>query len=106
MACSHSTCCATTRSSAPTSTGRRSSHPRWRSRRHCAPGRARRMAPGVGMNLELEGRVAVVGGASRGLGYAIALALAREGADVTIFAREEAALAAAAQAIEAQTGQS
>ena len=33
-----------------------------------------------GMDLGLKGKVAMVGGASRGLGYAVAEALAREGA--------------------------
>lgn len=39
------------------------------------------------MNLELEGRQALVTGASRGLGRAIAVALAAEGANVTAVAR-------------------
>lgn len=39
------------------------------------------------MNLSLEGRRAVVTGASRGLGRAIALALAAEGGLVTAVAR-------------------
>lgn len=41
----------------------------------------------------LEGRVAIVTGASRGLGQAIALALAEAGADLCITARDERALA-------------
>ena len=46
------------------------------------------------MDLELEGRVAIVTGASRGLGRAAALALAAEGAQVLGVARSTDALAA------------
>ncbi len=56
------------------------------------------------MDLGLEGKVAVVGASSRGLGRASALALAREGARVTICARTEADLEVAAADIRAQTG--
>jgi len=56
------------------------------------------------MDLGLEGKVAVVGASSRGLGKASALALAREGARVTICARTEADLEAASADIRAQTG--
>lgn len=44
------------------------------------------------MDLGLEGRVAIVGGASRGLGRAIAAELAAEGAHVALVARDPAAL--------------
>ena len=44
------------------------------------------------MDLGLRDRVAIVGGASRGLGRAIALALAHEGANVTICGQNDEAL--------------
>ena len=47
------------------------------------------------MKLELEGKVALVGGASRGIGLAIAKALAAEGCTVILSARGQAALDAA-----------
>jgi 3-oxoacyl-[acyl-carrier protein] reductase len=56
------------------------------------------------VDLGLAGKVAVVGASSRGLGKASALALAREGARVTICARTEADLDSAAADISAQTG--
>ena len=56
------------------------------------------------MDLGLKGKVALVGAASKGLGKASALALAREGARVTICARTEADLHAAAQEIREETG--
>ncbi|HSJ09137.1 MAG TPA: SDR family oxidoreductase [Longimicrobiales bacterium] len=56
------------------------------------------------MDLGLKGRVALVGGSSRGLGYAAALELAREGCAVVLCARNEAAVTAAARAIEEDTG--
>ena len=56
------------------------------------------------MNLELENRVAIVAASSQGLGYAIALGLAREGAKVALCSRRPAEIAAAAQAIAAETG--
>lgn len=48
------------------------------------------------MDLGLAGRVAIVGGASRGMGRAIAAALVREGAAVTLCARRPAVLEQAA----------
>jgi 3-oxoacyl-[acyl-carrier protein] reductase len=56
------------------------------------------------MELGLQGKIAVVYGASRGLGRAAAEALAAEGARVAIVARGEASLADTAAAIEAATG--
>lgn len=49
----------------------------------------------------LDGSVALVSGASRGIGAAIAVALARAGADVAIGARDPEALAVVAADIEA-----
>lgn len=48
------------------------------------------------MDLGLTGKVAMVAGASRGLGYAVAQALASEGARVSIGSRDEGAIRAAA----------
>ncbi|MGQ9572702.1 MAG: SDR family oxidoreductase [Dehalococcoidia bacterium] len=56
------------------------------------------------MELGLKGKVAIVGGSSRGIGKAIALALAQEGCDVAICARGEADLEATAEEIRSQTG--
>jgi NAD(P)-dependent dehydrogenase (short-subunit alcohol dehydrogenase family) len=56
------------------------------------------------MDLELEGKVAIVTGASRGIGKAIALELAREGVDVVVCARNFDALAEAAEDVAGQTG--
>jgi 3-oxoacyl-[acyl-carrier protein] reductase len=56
------------------------------------------------MNLELTGKVAIVTGGSRGLGYASAAALASEGARVVICARGEEALLRAAEEIRATAG--
>lgn len=53
------------------------------------------------MNLGLTGKVAMVAGASRGLGFAVAQALAHEGAQVSIASRDEAAIRAAATRIGA-----
>ena len=49
----------------------------------------------------LSGKIAVVTGASRGLGRQFALALARAGADVAITSRDAAHLADTQKAIEA-----
>lgn len=56
------------------------------------------------MDLAIGGRKALLSGASRGLGKACALALAREGVDVTIVARTRAMLDTAAAEIRAATG--
>ena len=56
------------------------------------------------MDLGLQGRVAVVGGASRGLGRACAMGLAQEGARVAISSRSAEPLEATAQEIRSATG--
>lgn len=56
------------------------------------------------MDLGLKGKVALVSGASKGLGFAVAKALAGEGAHVSISSRDEAAIGAAAKRIEQETG--
>jgi 3-oxoacyl-[acyl-carrier protein] reductase len=53
------------------------------------------------MELGLRGKVALVTGANRGIGLAIAMGLAREGCDVAICARSADTLAAAAERIGA-----
>ncbi|MSO53694.1 MAG: SDR family oxidoreductase [Rhodospirillales bacterium] len=53
------------------------------------------------MDLGIAGRTALVSAASKGLGKACALALAREGVAVTLVARTEAPLLAAAKEIQA-----
>src|SRR6266540_1793958 len=52
------------------------------------------------MDLGLEGCVAIVGGSSSGMGRACALALAREGCNVTLFARRQTLLDDAAAEID------
>lgn len=56
------------------------------------------------MDFGLAGKSALVAASSKGLGKASALALAREGARVTICARTEADLAATADQISRETG--
>jgi 3-oxoacyl-[acyl-carrier protein] reductase len=56
------------------------------------------------MDLGLKNRIAIVAASSRGLGKACALELAREGASVTICARDEAQLEVAASEIQRATG--
>ncbi|MGH9373469.1 MAG: SDR family oxidoreductase [Vicinamibacterales bacterium] len=51
------------------------------------------------MDLGLTGKVAMVAGASRGLGFAVAEALAREGARVSMASRDECAIQEAARRI-------
>lgn len=56
------------------------------------------------MDLGLDGKVALVAAASKGLGKAAAMALAREGARVALCARTEADLLATAAEISERTG--
>jgi 3-oxoacyl-[acyl-carrier protein] reductase len=56
------------------------------------------------MDLELEGKVAIVGGASKGLGRACAQALAQEGARVAVCSRSQPDLDKAAREIRDTTG--
>lgn len=56
------------------------------------------------MQLGIAGKFAIVGGASQGIGYAIARLLAGEGAQVAMVARKSEPLAEAAARISAETG--
>ena len=56
------------------------------------------------MDLGLTDKCALVAGSSRGLGYAAALLLAKEGCKVVINGRDEAKVKQAAAAIEKETG--
>ena len=57
------------------------------------------------MDLGLKGRVAIVGGSSKGMGRATAFALAREGANVTIVARHAPEVEATAQEVAVTTSE-
>jgi 3-oxoacyl-[acyl-carrier protein] reductase len=56
------------------------------------------------MDLQLKGKRALVTGSSRGLGYAAALALAKEGSVVAINSRDEVKISAAARQGSVETG--
>jgi 3-oxoacyl-[acyl-carrier protein] reductase len=56
------------------------------------------------LDLNLGGRVAMVGGASKGLGFAVARALAADGAQVSIASRNRQAIEAAGRLIEEDAG--
>jgi 3-oxoacyl-[acyl-carrier protein] reductase len=55
------------------------------------------------MDIGLKNKVALVAGASKGLGYAVAHALAAEGAQVSISSRDEKAIADAPARLQRQT---
>ena len=57
------------------------------------------------MDLGLDGKVALVTGASQGIGFGIAKELAREGARVAISSRTKEKIEAAAQELEAAAGE-
>ncbi len=56
------------------------------------------------MDLGLKGKIAMVGGASKGLGFAVARALAEEGVHVCIASRDADAVGRAASFIQRETG--
>jgi len=56
------------------------------------------------MDLQLKDKIALVTGASRGLGFATALTLAREGCRVAVNSRDEGKVKAAAEKIASETG--
>lgn len=56
------------------------------------------------MDLHLKNKRALVTGASRGLGYAVALGLAREGCRVAVNSRDKNRIEAAAEAISKESG--
>jgi 3-oxoacyl-[acyl-carrier protein] reductase len=56
------------------------------------------------MDLGLKDKIALITGASKGLGYATALQLAREGCKVVINGRDEARIKSAAERITRETG--
>jgi 3-oxoacyl-[acyl-carrier protein] reductase len=57
------------------------------------------------MNLDLEGRVALITGGSKGIGRVVAAALAKEGVKLALCARGEAALNAVAEELRAFGGE-
>ena len=56
------------------------------------------------MELKLAGKIAMVGGGSKGLGFAVARALAKEGAQVSMASRNREAIETAAARIAHETG--
>ena len=58
----------------------------------------------VGMDLQLAGKRALITGGSRGIGLAAGHALAAEGADVALVARDAGRLSAACEAVAGSAG--
>ncbi|RPJ41197.1 MAG: SDR family NAD(P)-dependent oxidoreductase, partial [Chloroflexi bacterium] len=56
------------------------------------------------MNMELEGKIAVISGGSIGIGLAVAEALAEEGVHLALCARDEIRVSEQAQAIAGKYG--
>src|SRR5581483_5880631 len=74
-------------------------------RRRGGANRRRLRSPGmITDRLRLDGRTAIVTGASRGIGAATALALAESGADLVISARNAGDLTELASKVESSTG--
>ncbi len=64
------------------------------------PGTPTRSLATPAMDLQLAGKVAMVAGASRGLGFAVAHALAAEGCAISMVARDETAICDAARRLD------
>src|SRR5215211_6424665 len=75
-----------------------------KTRRRCSRRSHRRQRTRSRMDLSLVGKVAIVGGASQGIGFAIARLLAAEGARVAIVARRNEPLERAAATIGGNGG--
>ena len=56
------------------------------------------------MNLDLQGRLALVSGSTAGIGHAIAASLAHEGAQLIVNGRQQSAVDAAVAALKSSTG--
>ncbi len=73
-------------------------------REHRAAGIASQTGYRQSMDLGLQGKVIMVGAASKGLGFGIARAVAADGARVSIAARTAADIAAAAESLRQESG--